>query len=226
MGIAYTVADQTEKAKEAFRNVLDIEPENKDAIQGLAKLYFDDKQFDKVVDLMKKVLKVDPEDKDAIANLALAYDYTGNKEMAVQTYENALEKNPNDTDLMFNLARLRFMDGEYDKAIDLFNRVLGQNPNDYDANVSVGNAYLQMGDEYRKTLVEKENNNQEVTVAERERLESFYQDSIPYLEKALQIWRETRPDQPVPSGLYNNLGIAYVQVGDSEKGAEYFELGE
>jgi len=46
LGIAYTADGQPEKAKEAFKNVLDIEPENKDAIQALASLYFDDKEYE------------------------------------------------------------------------------------------------------------------------------------------------------------------------------------
>ncbi len=40
LGIAYTRMDDLEKAKENFKKVLELEPDNKDAINGLAAIYF------------------------------------------------------------------------------------------------------------------------------------------------------------------------------------------
>ncbi len=225
LGIAYTKMDDLEKAKENFQKVLELEPDNKDAINGLASIHFQLKEYQQVVDLEKKVLEVDPEDKDAIANLALAYDFLGERDQALETYKIALEKNPGDKDLLFNLARLHFLGGEYDKAVDLFNKVLEASPDDYDANLQVGNAYLSMADEYRKKLVEKEDAGQEVTEEERNQLMDFYKKAIPYLEKAVEIG-EGNENITVTSGVYNNLGVAYINVGEREKGELNFKKAE
>ncbi|MBN1558874.1 tetratricopeptide repeat protein, partial [candidate division KSB1 bacterium] len=182
-------------------------------------------EYDKVVELEKKTLEMDPDDKDAIANLALAYDFLGDREKAQQTYEEALEKNPGDKDLTFNLARLHFLGNEYDEAIVLFNKLLAENPQDYDANKQVGNAYLSMADEFRKTLVEKETASGEVTQEDRDKLNTFYNDAIPYLEKAVEIG-EADPDITIESALFNNLGVAYINVGNREKGELYFKKAE
>lgn len=225
LGIAYTRADNLELAKENFRKVLELEPDNKDAINGLANIHFQLEEYADVVALEKKSIEMDPEDKDAIANLALAYDFMGEKDKAQETYEEALEKNPGDKDLMFNLARLHFLNDEYDIAIDLFNQVLEAAPEDFDANLQVGNAYLSMADEYRKTLVEKENAGEEVSQEERDKLESFYNDAIPFLEKAVSVG-EANPDIQVSAPVYNNLGVAYINAGDREKGEYYFKKAE
>ena len=225
LGIAYSRLDDLDKAKENFGKVLEMEPDNKDAINGLDNIHFQLKEYDQVVELEKKTLEMNPEDKDAIANLALAYDFLGDREKARQTYEEALKKNPGDKDLTFNLARLHFLGDEYDEAIALFNELLAGDPDDYEANKQVGNAYLSMADEYRKTLVEKENAGEEVTAEEREKLNDFYNKAMPYLEKAIKIMEEN-PDIPVESALYNNLAVAYVNIGEAEKGKMYFDKAE
>ena len=225
LGIAYMRMDDLENASKNFSKVLELEPDNKDAMNGLAGIYFQLKEFQKVVELEKKALEMDPDDKDAIANLALAYDFLGEQDKAQQTYETALEKNPGDKDLLFNLARLHFLGGDYDKAVELFNQVLEANPEDYDANLQVGNAYLSMADEYRKKLVDKEAQGGEVTDEERDQLMSFYTKAIPFLEKAVAIG-EADEAIKVSAGLYNNMGVAYINIGEREKGEQSFKKAE
>ena len=225
LGISYTRVDELDKAKESFNKVMELEPDNKDAINGLAAIHFQLKEYQQVVDLELKALKVDPDDKDAIANLALAYDFLGEGDKARQTYETALEKNPGDKDLLFNLARLLFLGNEYDQAVELFKEVLETTPEDFDANLQVGNAYLSMADVYRKSLVAKEEKGETVAPKDREKLIDFYKDSIPFLEKAVSVGQADDAIK-VTAGVYNNLGVAYINVGDREKGELMFKKAE
>jgi len=225
LGIAYTKVEDLEKSKESFAKVLELEPDNKDAITGLANIHFQLEEYDKVIELEKNTLEMDPDDRDAIANLALAYDFLGEREKALETYLQALEKNPGDKDLMFNLARLHFLGNDYDKAISIFEQLLEASPDDFDVNLQVGNSYLGMADDYRQKLVEKEEQGEETTAEERDQLNGFYENAIPYLQKAVDIG-EANPDIDVQSGVYNNLGVAYINVGDREKGELYFKKAE
>lgn len=225
LGIAYTRVDNLDKAKENFNKVLDLEPDNKDAINGLAGIHFQLKEYQQVVDLEKKALEADPDDNDAIANLALAYDFLGERDQALQTYLTALEKNPGDKDLTFNLARLYFLGSEYDKAVELFNQILTEKPDDFDANLQVGTAYLSMADEYRKTLVSEEEKGNQVSEEMRDNLMQFYRDAIPFLEKAVEVG-EANPEITVSSAVYNNLGVAYINIGEREKGELNFKKAE
>lgn len=219
LAVAYIRADSLEKAKEVFDKALELKPDDRDLLLAAAQINFTLKNYAAVVDLMKKLLEQNPEDKDAIVNLALAYDYLGEKEKAMQEYRNALEKNPNDKDLLFNLGRLYYLNHDYDKAIELFRKVTELNPDDYDSNLNVGNAYLSMGDNYRKQLVAKEDKGETVTKEEVAKLKSFYEKAIPYLEKALSI----KNDDP---NAWNNLGVAYVNIGNAEKGKECFDKAD
>ncbi len=219
LAYSYTRIDSLDAAKNIYVKFLKVEPNNIETMQSLASIYFQLKDYEAVVDLEKKALKLEPENSDAIANIALAYDFLGKKEEAIETYNEALAKNPNDKDLLFNLARLYYMNNQYNKAIELFQKVIKLDPNDFDSNYNVGNAYLSMGENFRKSLVKKENDGGQITQEDKDKLISFFKQAIPFLEKAKSI----KPDDP---NLWNNLGIAYVQTGNSEKGKECFDQAE
>ena len=219
LAYAYTRSNNLDAAKNVYEEFLKVEPDNMETMQALASIYFQLKKYEPVVELEKKALKLEPENSDAIANLALAYDFLGKKDEAIDTYSKALAKNPDDKDLLFNLARLYYMNNKYDKAIELFQKVIKLDPNDFDSNLNVGNAYLSMGESYRKELVKKENDGKEITKEEKEKLVGFFKQSIPYLEKAKSI-------KPENANLWSNLGVAYVQTGNAEKGKECFDKAD
>ena len=111
------------------------------------------------------------------------------------------------------------MNNEYDQAVALFQKVIDKDPEDYDSNLNVGNAYLSMADEYRKSLVARENNGEEIKSEETEKMKEYFAKTIPYLEKAVSL-------RPEDDNVWNNLGIAYIQAGNLEKGKECFDKAE
>ncbi len=206
-------------AIKAYQDYLAINPKEISILNEVTRLYLENKEYVKAQETAKTVISVDAANIDAISNLAMAYDLDGQNAMAIQTYETALAKNPEDQDLIFNLARLNYLNKEYDKAIAMFQKVITLSPDDYDANLNVGNAYLTMADDLRKTLVEKENAKQAVTEEDVAKLKEFYRSAIPFLEKAIAIKGDN-------SAVYYNLGVAYVNVGEATKGAEFFTKAE
>lgn len=212
-------SDNVDGAIAAYLAYLAINPKETTILNEVTRLYIDKKDYAAAQESAQKVLAIDAANGDAIANLAMAYDLNGQNDMAQKTYQEALEKNPNNVDLLFNLARLSYLNKEYDKAIQLFQKVISISPEDYDANLNVGNAYLTMADELRKALVEKENKKETVTEADLAKLKDFYRAAIPFLEKAIAV----KPDN---AAVYYNLGVAYVNIGEAEKGAEFFSKSE
>ncbi len=229
LAICYTRKQEFEKAKENFKKVIEMQPDNMDAIMGLSQVYFNLQQYEEVIPLMQKALEIEPDNANAVVNLALAYDMTNQTEKAKETYRKALENSPNDTDILYNLGRLHLMNDEFDEAVELFNNVLSENPEDYQANVSVGQSYLQIAQDYQKQLVDKQNEGENVTNEEIERKRELYLRAIPYLQKAVEIGEQS-PETQVESAIYYNLGIAYAQTDQPEKAEQAFakadELGQ
>ena len=219
--LAYTFIrlDSLEEARTTYKKLFEIEPDSASTIHSLANLNFQLKHYQEVVELESKVLELNPDDADAVANLALAYDFLGEKQKAMATYEKALAHNPNDKDLLFNLARLHYSNGEYDKAIELFQKTIALDPEDFDSNNNVGNAYLQMAEEYRKSLVKREEAGEVIGQEDLDKLKEYYKQAIPYLEKAVE-------KQPENANIWNNLGVAHIQAGNAERGKECFDKAE
>jgi tetratricopeptide (TPR) repeat protein len=120
------------------------------------------KDFTTASRCQKKALELAPDQVDAVVNLALAYDMNGEREKALEEYKQALAKTPRCRP-DFQYGPPVFHSGDYDEAVGLFQKVIAQNPDDYDANVNVGNSFLNMAEEVRKALIEKEKNKQTVS---------------------------------------------------------------
>ncbi|MFZ5516749.1 MAG: tetratricopeptide repeat protein [Candidatus Zhuqueibacterota bacterium] len=216
--------NQTDAAMASYREVIKIDPKDVDAMTALANLNLMAKNFQEVIDLMDQVLAVDPTNVDAIAQKAMAYDYLGETDKAFAAYEEALASRPDDKDLIFNLGRLYFMKNEYTKAIDQFNKVIATTPDDFEANLNIGNAYLSMAEQVRKSLTDLDDKQLEKMPeaelkAKRDLTKKYFTDAIPYLEKAVSI----KSDNAV---VWNNLGVAYINAGMEDKGAEAFKKAE
>ncbi|OPZ82488.1 MAG: cellulose synthase subunit BcsC [bacterium ADurb.Bin431] len=219
LAYAHLRSNNLPAAIKAYQDYLAINPKEVSILNEVTRLYLENKEYVKAQETANTVLGVDAANIDAISNLAMAYDLDGQNDKAILTYETALAKNPEDQDLLFNLARLNYLNKDYDKAIAMFQKVISLNPEDYDANLNVGNAYLTMADDLRKSLVEKENVKQTVSEEDVNKLKEFYRAAIPFLEKAISI-------KPENSAVYYNLGVAYVNVGEATKGAEFFNKAE
>ncbi|MCG8605321.1 hypothetical protein MJD09_10015, partial [bacterium] len=87
----------------------------------------------------------------------------------------------------------------------------------FEAISNIGNAYLSLAENLRKQL--KKSNNGFHRAADlqkmRDRAILNYQKSIPYLKKTVDM-------QPNLPNLWRNLGVAYIQTGQKQRGEEAF----
>ena len=219
LGLVYVRSEKPDEAIKTYLMALELQPENKEVVKNLIVLYFQKQNFEKVVELEKEILANDPDDTEAVVNLAMAYDNLGQSEKAETEYQKILERNPNDTKILFNLGRLRYMNKDYDSAIELFERVVAADPEDYDSVLNISMAYLNMAENYRKEMIDKENSGASITQEDKDKLNSFYERAIPYLEKCIEL----NPQDPI---IWQNLGIACANVGNAEKAKECFDKAE
>ena len=221
LGYAHVQTEDVEAAIEAYEKAAELNPEDADGMVSLTSLYLQQEEYPKVLSICEKRLELDPTDVDAVSSMALSYDYMGEQEKARETYLRALENDPGNADLIFNLGRLYYLRGNYEGAIEEFKKVIEQNPEDYDANVNVGNAFLSIGDHIRKKAIEEEEAGKTFSEDElealREEIESYHCGAVPFLETAVRINAEN-------AGAWYNLGVAYVNCGEAEKGGECFDI--
>ncbi|NIR70065.1 tetratricopeptide repeat protein [candidate division KSB1 bacterium] len=221
LAVCFLNSNQLNNALFVYNRLLEKYPNDSELLISVANLYYSQNKFEQTVATLKKVLKIEPDHRDALANLAITYERLGRMDKAFRAFERAIKANPLDQDLIFLYGVHHYKRENYLKSIQLFQRVLELNPNEFEATSNIGNAYLSMAESLRKKL--KKANNGTYTPEEIQNLKNRiilnYKRAIPYLEKALEI----RPKDP---DLWRNLGVAYTNTDNREKGQQAFLKSE
>jgi Flp pilus assembly protein TadD len=93
-----------DKAHEAFAHVLELEPDNLDALRGLGNVCFDQRQFDKAIAAYQHYLRLKPRDVQVVTDLGTMYMAEHNSHEAIARYDAALALDPRFFPAQFNLA--------------------------------------------------------------------------------------------------------------------------
>jgi cytochrome c-type biogenesis protein CcmH/NrfG len=88
----------------AFEHVLDLEPQNAEALRGLANVHYDRDDHQKAIPLYEKYLALRPDDASARTDLATMYLYSGQAERAIAMYKDVIRDNPSFVQAHYNLA--------------------------------------------------------------------------------------------------------------------------
>ncbi|MBV8070255.1 MAG: tetratricopeptide repeat protein [Acidobacteriaceae bacterium] len=135
------VLDNSVDAEASFRKALAVEPDNEDAITGLASIYSDRGDVKTASGLLEQLVKKNPSPR-ALINLANDYESMREYSLAADAYKKALEIDPNRLELKQALAQDEAMAGRYDDALKTYQEMAQANPQD-------GAPYLGMAQIYR-----------------------------------------------------------------------------
>ena len=153
LGEAYSERHNDAAALEAYSHVLDLEPDNKAALNGSANIYLNKNANEKAVALMERLVRVDARNPDAAADLAAAYAASGNREAARQQFERALKLQPKHASALMGLGNLCLKNGDEDRAIKLLQAAMESAPLAPEPRFLLGSALNRLG-RYREALAE------------------------------------------------------------------------
>ncbi|HEY9158724.1 tetratricopeptide repeat protein [Candidatus Binatus sp.] len=91
-------------AREAFTHVLELDPDNLDALRGLGNVSFDQRRFDKAIAAYQHYLGRKPKDVQVLTDLGTMYLAQHNSHEAIARYAAALSLEPGFFPAQFNLA--------------------------------------------------------------------------------------------------------------------------
>jgi tetratricopeptide (TPR) repeat protein len=136
LGRLYKMDNQDQKAEEAFKKVLNVDPDSKGGLSSLAQLYFEQGDYAGAVELLKKIPEAD-QDPSLLGMLGYAYSQMHDFESAVATYEKALAKDPENQELRRAYADALMDMGNTVAARTEFEKILKADPED-------GSTYLRL----------------------------------------------------------------------------------
>jgi tetratricopeptide (TPR) repeat protein len=91
-------------ASEAYAHVLELDPDNLEALRGVGNLNYDTRKYDQAIAAYEHYLKHKPDDPDVQTDLGTMYLYTGNPDQAINRYKKALTIKPDFFDAYFNMG--------------------------------------------------------------------------------------------------------------------------
>jgi tetratricopeptide (TPR) repeat protein len=91
-------------ALSSYRRVLELAPNDLDALRGVGNVYYDFEEFDKAIDYYQQYLTLRPDDASVRTDIGTMYLYSNNIDRAITEYQTVIAKKPDFFQAYFNLG--------------------------------------------------------------------------------------------------------------------------
>jgi tetratricopeptide (TPR) repeat protein len=166
LGRLYKMAQNSVESKKAYEQVLKTDPENLDALSGLAMVLADVGDTSAAAALLKKVADQNPSLR-TLTQLADAYEQMREFKLAAETLKRAVDLQPDNTELQRAYANALVQAENFDDALKVFDQIVKDEPRDAASWLRLSQIHMQMGHvdkawEAHKKAAEIEPNNLEI----------------------------------------------------------------
>jgi len=191
-----------------YELVLQREPENQTALQGLVQSRLELRELKKAVAPLEKLTALNPKRTEYTLLLAQIKQYNGDHEGAAQAYHSILQTKPGDDDALRGMANLLVQQKRPEAAINLLQHTLetaSQTNQEQPGSVDVVSVRLLLGQVYAT-----EQRYDEAVAVYNQAIEKTKQDFRPVLAKAVVLKKQGKTEQAKP--LFENAAnLAPVQ---------------
>ena len=142
-GLSFYDKGMIDKAIDAFKEILEIYPENSKAYYNLGNAYSDKEMFDEAISMYKKAVENNPGFVDAYLNLSTLYLDMDLIDEAISLCKHAVNTNPDDAFLCFYLGEAYALNLHYKEAITAYNKSISINPMDPEAQYRLAESYYE-----------------------------------------------------------------------------------
>lgn len=146
LGRLEKVAQNSVDAQNAYKKALEVDPDNEDALTGLAMVYADLGENTEAADLLKKLAAKNPTPRSLQA-LAAAYEQMREYALAAETLKRTIEMAPpNAADLKRAMAADLRKAQKFQDALKVYQELVTEEPNDAESYLRMSNIYTQQRD--------------------------------------------------------------------------------
>ncbi|HLH19090.1 MAG TPA: tetratricopeptide repeat protein [Bryobacteraceae bacterium] len=140
LGRLYRVSNSSPEAEKAYRAALAVDPNNEDAITGLAMLYADLGDSKKAIDTLKDVAAHSPNER-TLQFLAEQYEQMKDYKDAAAVLKKAYDLAPDNLRIARSLALDLMYSDQLDEALKLFQELGEEDPRDVDSQIYLSKIY-------------------------------------------------------------------------------------
>jgi tetratricopeptide (TPR) repeat protein len=142
LGRLLKISQSPSDSESAFQKALDQDPDNEDALSGLAMVYADTGDAHKASSLLERLTKKNPNPR-AFALLASSYEQMHEYALAANAYKQALQLDPGRIEIKQALAQDLTASNQIDEALKLYQDIARTNPQDPQAFLRMSQIYSQ-----------------------------------------------------------------------------------
>ncbi len=140
LGRLYRAANKSPESEKAFNQALKTDPDNEDALTGLAMLYADLGDTKEAIAKLKAVTDKSPNDR-LLAILADQYEQAHDYKSAADVLKRAYELAPDNGRIERGLAKDLLYSDQYDEALKLYTQLAADEPRDQEFPASIAEIY-------------------------------------------------------------------------------------
>lgn len=146
LGRLHKISQNSVEAEKAYKKVLSIEPDNEDALTGLAMVYSDIGDSKNAADVLKRLADKSPNGR-SLAALASAYEQMREYGLAAETLRKAIDLSPpNATELRRALAQDLMLSDQLDESLKVYKNLIAEDPKDVQSQLRISQIYRQQHD--------------------------------------------------------------------------------
>ena len=199
-------AGNLQQAEHIYRQILQINPQNADALHLLGVLAHQVGRNDVAIDYMNQAITSTPSNPAYRSDIGVAYQALGKPDQAITSFQEAIQLKPDYAEAYHNLGVALREQGKLEEAVDTFRRALQLQPTYAQAHNNLGIAFQVQSLPTSAGIACTEN-------AQRRRK----------LNEAIQCFQRAILHRSDYVEAYNNLGTAYKAQNKLEKAMESFQ---
>ena len=162
------------------------------------------------IQVIQQGRKAYPDNLNLLTQELQYYLESGKSEEALSNFELAIEKDPGNAALWYNRAYIYDQMGNFERAENDYKKTLEIDPNNFDAAYNLGAMYYNKGVELNNLANSYDIKEKKKYDAARDKADKFFLQSLPHLEKALEI-------NPDDKNTIASLMKIYAISGKTEK---------
>lgn len=139
-------AAKYDDAQSAYEKILAANPDNPEALAGLARVLEWSRRYLQAIDIDRKLLSRDPNNAALKLDVAKLFAWAGKFDDSSRAYEEVLKLDPDSLEALLGLARVAAWSSQFDLAVQRFQDVLAKHPQNIDADLGIGQVWLWKGD--------------------------------------------------------------------------------
>lgn len=152
----YNEAKMHNKAIEAAKKIIELDPNNADSVYNLGYMYVILNKHKEAIQTFKRVLELRPNFEYAYANIGRCYFQIKNYSQALWAYKKLVEIDPENTDGWFNMAVASMQLKRYNDALASLRKTIELRPNYAVAYYNLAVVYMNLHDNYSARDVYKQ----------------------------------------------------------------------